>query len=133
MVIRIEQEIKASVERVWGILLEKVHAPDQFIPGIEEFEIQERGENEWIRSLYTETDDVVELITIFPEEKKMIFSLVRHAFLKGTLSHQIFSKEENSVLVFEQDREITLSELEGLDMKPALEAALLQIKEKAEN
>ncbi len=124
--------INAKPEKVWELLLKKVFEPNEFIPGIEEFNIVEREENEFVRTLYTETDDVVELITLFPEEMEMTFSLVKHAFLKGLLTNKILADGENSILCFEQNREVTMEELKGIDMQPALDAAVLQIKELAE-
>lgn len=124
--------INASKEKIWEILLDKIHNPDTYIPGIEEFELTERAENEIIRTLYTELDDVVELIIIQPETSEIRTSLVRHSFMKGTLVQRIEETEEGLILVFEQNREITLEELQGLDMQPALDAAVLQIKEKVE-
>ena len=124
--------IKESKEKVWEILLDKIHNPGTYIPGIEEFELTERAENEIIRTLYTELDDVVELIIIKPEESEITTSLVRHSFMKGILVQKIEETEEGVMLVFEQNREITLEELKGLDMQPALDAAVLQIKEKVE-
>lgn len=124
--------IKAAKEKVWEILLDKIHNPSTYIPGIEEFELKERAENEIIRTLYTEIDDVVELIIIQPETFEITTSLVRHSFMKGTLVQKIEETEEGVTLIFEQNREITLAELKGLDMQPALDAAVLQIKEKVE-
>jgi len=124
--------INATKEKVWEILLDKIYNPEVYIPGIEEFELTERAENEIIRTLYTEMDDVVELIIIQPETSEITTSLVRHSFMKGALVQRIEESEEGVLLVFEQNREITLEELKDLDMQPALDAAVLQIKEKVE-
>lgn len=124
--------IKASKEKLWELLLDKIHHPDQYIPGIEEFEIKERAENEIVRTLFTEMDDVVELIIINPATFEIKTSLVRHSFMKGDLIQRIEETAEGINLVFEQSREITLEELKGLDMQPALDAAVLDMKERVE-
>lgn len=124
--------INASKEKVWEALLDKVYHPDKYIPGIIEFEWKERETNEIIRTIYTETDDVVELIIIDPEKHEITSSLVKHTFLKGKLMQRVEEAEDGIQLVFEQDRSITLPQLQGLDMQPALDSAVEQLKEVAE-
>ena len=124
--------INASKEKIWEVLLDKVYHPDKYIPGILEFECKERDENEIVRTIYTETDDVVELIIINPAQQEITSTLVRHAILKGKLIQRIEETDDGIQLVFEQDKIITLAHLEGLDMQPALDSAVEQIKEMAE-
>lgn len=124
--------IQASKDAIWEILLDKVFHPKKYIPGVLEFDIEERSENEYIRTLCTETDDVVELIIIDKEHYAITSSLVRHMFLKGKLHQKIEEVEEGIKLSFEQEREITLPELQMLDMQPALDDAVQQIKETVE-
>jgi hypothetical protein len=125
--------INASKEKVWKVLLDKIYHPDKYIPGIVEFEWKERDENEIVRTIYTETDDVVELIIINPEKHEITSSLVRHTFLKGKLIQRIEETANGIQLVLEQDKIITSALLKGLDMQPALDAATEQLKEIAEN
>ncbi|MGB1217140.1 MAG: hypothetical protein ACPG5P_04650 [Saprospiraceae bacterium] len=124
--------IQADTQKVWDILKDKVFNPIAYIPGIENFEIKERAENEHIRTLFMELDDVIELIIINEEEKTITSSFVRHGFLKGTLLNKVEKTKEGTLLIFEQDREITIEELKDMDMQPALDAAVQQIKELAE-
>lgn len=121
-------EINATKETVWDLLKDRVFNPGKYIPGVLEFECVERAENEYIRTLCTETDDVVELILLDHENHTIISSLVRHSFLKGTLSQKIETSPNGITLTFEQDREITIEELKTLDMQPALDDAVLEIK-----
>ncbi len=119
--------ISVPKEKVWNILLDKIFHPDKYIPGIEEFEIKERDTNEYIRYLYTETDDVIELIIVDEEQFMITSTLVKHSFLKGKLIQTIKEQDNKVLLVFEQDRQITIPEFEGIDMQLALDAALEQI------
>ncbi|MGK0388556.1 MAG: hypothetical protein ACI94Y_001286 [Maribacter sp.] len=124
--------INASKEKIWEVLLDKIYHPDKYIPGIIEFEWTEREENEIVRTIYTETDDVVELIIIDSKKQEITSSLVRHTFLKGKLTQRIEETNDGVQLVFEHDRIITLDQLKGLDMQPALDAAMDQLKNVAE-
>lgn len=124
--------INASKGKVWEVLLDKVYHPDKYIPGIVEFEWKAREENEIIRTIYTETDDVVELIVIDTDKYEITSSLVKHTFLKGKLIQRVEETDSGIQLLFEQDRSITLPQLQGLDMQPALDAAVEQLKEMAE-
>jgi hypothetical protein len=124
--------INASKEKIWEVLLDKIYHPDKYIPGIIEFEWTEREENEIVRTIYTETDDVIELIIIDSKKQEITSSLVRHTFLKGKLTQRIEETNDGVQLVFEHDRIITLDQLKGLDMQPALDAAMDQLKNVAE-
>ncbi len=124
--------IQASKERVWEILLDKIFHPDQYIPGVIEFEWKERNEHEYVRTIYTETDDVVELIALDEPNLTVRSTLVRHVCMKGTLVQRVVEDSDGTTLIFEQDKVITIDEIKDLDMQPALDAAIIQIKEKAE-
>ncbi len=131
MKLEVSIEIAAPTEKVWEILLDKTMNPDKYIPGIEYFEIKEREEGEFIRTIQTEDDDVIELIVKNEEEMSLTSTLVRHGFLKGELIQKVEKTDAGSRLILEQNREITIPELEGLDMRPALEAAAKQVEELA--
>lgn len=125
--------IQSPPSKVWEILLDKVFYPNKYIPGIEDYECKERATNEYVRTIITETDDVVDLVIIRPESFEIETTMVRHVFLKGKFFQRVQSQDENtSILTVESHQEITLAELQNLDMQPALDAALLQIKEMAE-
>lgn len=124
--------INTSKENAWELLKDKVFNPDKYIPGVLEFDCEERSDNEYIRTLCTETDDVVELIALDHENLIITSSLVRHSFLKGKLTQKIEASENGIVLSYEQDREITIEELKGLDMQPALDDAVLEMKKMLE-
>ncbi len=124
--------VKAPSGKVWQAVLDKFRFPEKFIPGVIENDIKPRDVNEYVRRMFTEDDEVVELVTIYPDEMTMTFSLVKHALLKGTLSNQVVADGENTILIFKQDREPTIEGLEDLDMQPALDEAVLQLKEYAE-
>ncbi len=127
-----EIQVDSTLEKTWSVLVEKAIHPDKFMSELGDFEIKEREENEFIRTIFAEEGDVIELIIMNPEEWTIKYNLVKHPFLKGTMVNRLEEREGTVFVVFETDREPTLKELAGLDMTPALEAAVLQIKEKVE-
>ncbi len=130
----IKISIAAPIETVWELLNDKIFHPEKYMDNVEEVEITERDENEFIRKLFTADDEVTELVIINKENLSIQSNLVKHTFMKGNLIQHLSNDENgNTILSIENYRSFLLEELKDFDLRPAIEAALEEIKLIAEN
>jgi hypothetical protein len=82
-------QVKAPVETVWRLLLEKIENPGAYVPGVESVTILDRQPGFVIRRMKVDDVEVVERITAFEKTHEIDFVLVDHPVYAGQVVNRI--------------------------------------------
>ncbi len=130
--IKVSIKIKATPDTIWKVLLDKMEYPERYIPGIEDCEIMERSDAEFLRKIYTKNNEVTELFVANEADKTLRSTLVKHPFFSGALLRKIEADPEGGMLTMEQNWTPKSPEAAQLDLESLLKESLQQLKEFAE-
>ncbi|GAB5471558.1 MAG: hypothetical protein Kilf2KO_45880 [Rhodospirillales bacterium] len=131
-------EVKASLERLWALLLDKIEQPQRYVPGVVKVEILDRQPGFTLRRMKTEAFTAVERITVFEKRHEIDFVLVDHPLYAGQVVNrieQLYDSQQPGLplnLTFALDWRRTDGQPDRLDMNDAIRAAVEQTKSLAE-
>lgn len=131
-----ETEVGASVETVWGVLLEKVERPDRFVVTAREARVLGKRGLEVERVMRFRDLELRERIRIDPEAHSILFTLLEHPIYEGWVVNRVEpAGEGRSRLVLERrwiPREPGQDPLDEADMERSLATTTGNIRRRAE-
>jgi len=128
-------EVRAPVETIWRLLLDKIENPGRYRQGVLEVEMLDRQPGFVVRRLKTTNFEVVERITAFPQSHEVDFVLLEHPFYAGQSKNRItppFRPGLSATLTFELDWRRKDGRPDTADLTPQMRASLEQTKALAE-
>ena len=81
--------VKASLDTLWSVLVDKAENPGRYVPGFIESEILERTPDGMLCRLHTDRFDIVERITVDESRHTVYFDLLDHPHYTGILINRI--------------------------------------------
>ena len=81
--------VKASLDTLWSVLVDKAENPGRYVPGFIESEILERTPDGMLCRLHTDRFDIVERITVDESRHTVYFDLLDHQHYTGILINRI--------------------------------------------
>jgi len=132
--------VRAPVENLWELLLNRVEHPNEYLPGIEEVTIVERHGDVLVRELRGHGLFIKERVTIDKGKREIRYLLLEHPLLSGTVTHRVVPLSRQSPVAPVQLTMVAIwvprnDEAEGLIVKrmsAAIQQEILSIKEEAE-
>lgn len=99
--------VKAPLETVWALLLDKMEHPQRYIESIMDYSILERGDGWMLRELELPGEfQLRERITVDEATRTLTFTLVEHPCFEGTVRNHVKAldgPEEAVALEFDMD------------------------------
>lgn len=83
------EEVNASVETIWRLLVDKIENPQGYVPGVRSVEILERAPTHVLRRMVTEQLDLTERVTKEARRLEVVFELVDHPRYRGRVINRI--------------------------------------------
>lgn len=128
-------QVRAPVETIWRLLLDKIENPGRYRQGVLEVEVLEREPGFLVRRLKTNSFEVVERITAFEKSHEVDFVLLEHPLYAGQSKNRIVPPLRpglSATLDFELDWRRKDGRPDEADLTPQLRASLEQTKALAE-
>jgi hypothetical protein len=127
--------VKAPVETLWRLLLDKIENPGAYVPGVESVQILERQPGYLLRRMKAGGLEVIERITAFEKTHEVDFVLVDHPVYAGQVVNRIeppLRPGLSCTLSFALDWRRKDGQPDSLDLQPNNEKAVRQTKALAE-
>lgn len=81
--------VRAPLERLWGLLLDKIERPQDYLPEVREVEILERQPGYLLRRMRVAEMELVERVTVFEKRHEVDYVLVDHPVYAGQVVNRI--------------------------------------------
>ncbi len=127
--------VKASLDTLWSVLVDKAENPGRYVPGFIESEILERTADGMLCRLRTDRFNIVERITVNESSHMVSFDLLDHPHYTGILINRIedeLSKDGYPVLTYSYDWQQREGIDDADDMSDIVETALQRARNMAE-
>ncbi len=123
--------VTAPVETIWALLLDKIEHPENYVPGVLDCEIVERGTDHVVRRMRSAAFEVVERITSNPASLTVRFELVDHPVYLGTVIN-VIEPAATPILTFELDWQRHDGAPDKADLQAAIAGAVEHTRDLAE-
>lgn len=128
-------QVKAPVDTVWRILLDKIENPGATVPGVESVKILDREPGFVVRQMRAGGVDVVERVTAFAQSHEVDYVLIDHPVYAGQVVNKIeppLRPGLSCTLTFTLDWRRKDGQPDTLDLQPAIVQAVEKAKALAE-
>jgi len=128
-------QVKAPVETVWRLLLDKIENPGASVPGVENVKIVDREAGFVVRQMRVGGLDVTERVTAFADAHEVDYVLLDHPLYAGQVVNKIeppLRPGLSCTLTFSLDWRRKDGQPDTLDMQPGIVRAVEAIKALAE-
>ncbi|MBD2043721.1 AtaL-like protein [Microcoleus sp. FACHB-672] len=132
--------VTASLETLWGMLVDKVENPQRYITEVEEVNVIEKYEDGILREMKLPKMQLKERITINEEAREIKFTLAGHPLFSGEIINKIDSplydkSGDTLMLTFTQNWQALNEEAGQInqeEMAQTIKNAVLHLKQLAE-
>ncbi len=127
--------VKAEMETLWSVLVDKAENPGRYVPGFIDSEILERTHESMLCRLHTDRFDILERITVDESTHKVSFDLLDHPHYTGILINRIedeLSEDGYPILNYSYDWVRREGIDNGDDMSDIVKTALQRTRDIAE-
>jgi len=131
----LSETIDAPIEVVWNFLLEKVEAPEKYVPGVQASEIIQRLPNAVLRKLRTDAFEIVESIVFDEAERVIQFNLEQHPLFTGSVVNKLEERDGKTLFSFTrkwQSDEVRVEQKSQEKIDDTVKQALTQAKDISE-
>ena len=97
------EQINATLEILWILLLDKVQHPDTTIKEITHVEVLQKYDDGILRQMHTLGMTIRERITIDEQNKIIRFDLIENPMFTGYFINKIEDSDEKLTLIYEQN------------------------------
>lgn len=128
-------QVRAPVETVWRLLLDKIENPGASVPGVESVTILDRQPGFVIRQMRANGLDVTERVTAFAQSHEVDYVLLEHPVYAGQVVNRIeppLRPGLSCTLTYALDWRRKDGQPDSLDLQPAIVQAVEAIKAAAE-
>ena len=96
LVKKLQVSVHAEHETLWKLLMDRLHNPERYLPGITEVRILAESDNEMVRELKLHGELVRERIAINPYEGELRHELLEHPQFTGQIVTRILRTARQS-------------------------------------
>ena len=97
------EQINATLEILWILLLDKVQHPDTTIKEITHVEVLQKYDDGILRQMHTLGMTIRERITIDEQNKIIRFDLIENSMFTGYFLNKVEGYDEKLILIYEQN------------------------------
>ena len=97
------EQINATLEILWILLLDKVQHPDTTIKEITHVEVLQKYDDGILRQMHTLGMTIRERITIDEQNKIIRFDLIENSMFTGYFINKVEGSDEKLTLIYEQN------------------------------